>query len=73
MTAATKPKRPKVRHQVWVTFTVFVKRDGDKHPWYRHGRGPNLDVEGVGHYQAFQLGERELARLLAEQVAEAAS
>ena len=71
MTAATKPKAPrqardKVKHQVWVTFTVFVKKEGEKHPWYRHGRGPQLAVQGVSHDQAFYLGERELAIIMAD-------
>lgn len=73
MSAGNKPKRPKVKHQVWVTFTVFVKREGEKHPWYRHGRGPALSVDGATHDQAFRLGERELARIMADQVSEAAS
>ena len=64
MTAPTKPKRPKVAHQVWVTFTVFVKREGEKHPWYRHGRGQTLTVQGITHDQAFYIGERELARVM---------
>lgn len=72
MSAPTKTKRPKVHHQVWVTFTVFVKREGEKHPWYRHGRGPTLSVQGASHDQAFELGERELARLMADKVGDAA-
>lgn len=72
MSAPAKARRPKVKHQVWVTFTVFVKREGEKHPWYRHGRGPALQIEGRNHDQAFRLGERELARLMADQVAEGA-
>lgn len=66
MSAATKPKREKVKHQVWVTFTVFVKKDGDKHPWYKHGRGPSINVQGINHDQALYLGEREVAKLMAE-------
>lgn len=69
MSAAAKPKREKVRHQVWVTFTVFVKREGEKHPWYKHGRGPSLSVEGCDHDQALFLGEREIAKLMAERFA----
>ena len=69
--AATTPKparqpRDKVKHQVWVTFTVFVKKEGEKHPWYRHGRGQTLSVAGVSHDQAFYLGERELAIIMAD-------
>lgn len=61
-------RRQKVRHEVWVTFTVFVRREGEKHPWYRHGRGPAVQVDGRTHDQAFRLGERELARLMADLV-----
>jgi hypothetical protein len=62
-TKTTKPKEP---HEVWVTFTVFVRKQGDKHPWYKHGRGETIKVNGCSHDQALYLGERELARLMAE-------
>lgn len=64
--SAARPKREKKPHTVWMTFTVFVKKEGDKHPWYKHGRGPTLTVSGDSHDQAFATGEREIARLMAE-------
>lgn len=62
----TKPKAKHVPHQVWVTFTVFVKKEGEKHPWYKHGRGETLTVNGCSHDQAMYLGERELAKNMAQ-------
>ena len=64
--ASAKPQRDKTPHLVWVTFTVFVQKQGEKHPWYKHGRGPKLTVQGESHDQAFFLGERELAVIMAE-------
>lgn len=61
-----RPPRPKVPYEVWVTFTVFVKKQGEKHPWYKHGRGDSLTVEGINHDQALYLGERGIAKLMAE-------
>lgn len=63
---AVKPRREKKPHQVWMTFTVFVKKEGEKHPWYKHGRGPTLTVQGDNHDAAFAAGEREIARIMAE-------
>lgn len=70
MSAAKQPRAPRSKaahapHEVWVTFTVFVKKQGDKHPWYKHGRGDKVTVSGTTHDQALYLGEREIAKLMA--------
>ena len=61
----TKPKAPKVKHRVWVNFTVFVQREGDQSPWYKHSKGPRLQIDAVSHDQAFFLGEKQMAAMLA--------
>ncbi len=65
-TKATKPTKQKEPHEVWVTFTVFVRKKGEKHPWYKHGRGETIQVNGCSHDQALYLGERQLAQIMAK-------
>ena len=63
MTAAT--KAPKEEFEVWINYTVFVKRPGDKRPWYKHCTGDRATVQSANQDKAMYLGERELARRMA--------
>jgi hypothetical protein len=62
--AKTKPEPHKFH--IHVAYSVFVKRVGEKNPWYKHGRTDTLQVEGATHDEAFYIGERELAKVFEE-------
>lgn len=64
MSAAAKP--PKEDFEVWINYTVFVKRPGDKRPWYKHATGERTTVQSANQDKAMYLGERELAKRMAQ-------
>ena len=64
--SAPKNKPPRPAFVVSVAYTVFVKREGEKHPWTKRARGPAIKLNASSHDAAMHLGERELARELAE-------
>lgn len=58
-----KSKKP---FRVWCAVTVFVQGEGERTPWTKRSRGQALTVQGVDFDHAMQIGERQLARQMAE-------
>jgi len=56
----------KEEFEVWINYTVFVKRPGDKRPWYKHATGERCSVQSANQDKAMYQGEKVLARSMAE-------
>jgi hypothetical protein len=52
--------------KVWCAVTVFVQGEGERNPWTKRSRGQAVTVQGIDFDQAMRVGERELARQMAE-------
>jgi hypothetical protein len=63
---SNKPKRERKPFRVWCAVTVFVQGEGERNPWTKRSRGQAVTVQGVDFDHAMQVGERELARQMAE-------
>lgn len=60
---ATKPKKT---YRVWAAVTVFVQGEGERTPWTKRSRGHAVEVQGNDFDHAMRVGERELAREMAQ-------
>lgn len=60
---AKKDRKP---FRVWCAVTVFVQGEGERTPWTKRSRGQAVTVQGSDFDHAMQVGERELARQMAE-------
>ena len=63
MTAAAQPRE---EFEVWINHTVFVRKTGDKRPWSKHIIGEHHTVQTANQDKAMYLGEREMARRMAQ-------
>lgn len=63
MSAAAKPV--KEEFETWIRYTVFVRRPGDKNPWYKHAGGDRITVLSTNQDKAMHQAERELAKAMA--------
>lgn len=57
---------PKEDFEVRINYTVFVRRPGDKRPWYKHVTGEPATVQSANQDKAMYLGEKELAKRMAQ-------
>lgn len=62
----SKTKQPRKPFRVWCAITVFVQGEDDRNPWTKRSRGQAVTVQGVDFDHAMHIGERELARQMAE-------
>lgn len=62
MSAAAQPRE---EFEVWINYTFFVKRPGDKRPWYKHATGERATVFSANQDKAMFQGEKELAKAMA--------
>lgn len=63
MSAAAQPKEP---FEVWIHYTVFVRKPGEQRPWLKRVAGPKATVQAKDQDRAMHAGEKELARAMAE-------
>lgn len=62
----SRTKKERKPFRVWCAVTVFVQGDGEKQPWTKRSRGQAVTVQGTDFDHAMQVGERELARQMAQ-------
>lgn len=66
MSNSHRPKRDRKPYRVWCAITVFVQGEDEHAPWTKRSRGKAVTVQGTDFDHAMHIGERELARQMAE-------
>lgn len=62
----SKTKQERKPFRVWCAVTVFVQAEGERTPWTKRSRGESVSVQASDHDHAMHVGERDMARQLAE-------